>query len=280
MGSVAQRHTRGTDWVLYGRNTHRRIRDNERGRVRGAAGARRHPGDVGRERHGVHGGDGAARVAGARRRAALHHADDHGQARAGRRPGRGRQRVRCADGHGHSHDAGGRGAHTDGRPYPRPTAGERLDRPHRVRLRRGRDGGAVLCGLALDDVALLSTRTYTCARGLWLLKEWKTKLYTPRLRTNEAYRIYIEKDPAVRLASACCSCRTIALRCLDMEIPAGRYPLLGCGRWLAGVVLAVGDAVDRAGIPSPCPRAPKGWLVGRAFTPSRQAMDLSLAAEC
>ncbi|POM58216.1 Hypothetical protein PHPALM_37169 [Phytophthora palmivora] len=24
--------------------------------------------------------------------------------------------------------------------------------------------------------------------------EWKTKLYTPRLRTNEAYRIYIEKD--------------------------------------------------------------------------------------
>ncbi|KAG3101247.1 hypothetical protein PI124_g14713 [Phytophthora idaei] len=24
---------------------------------------------------------------------------------------------------------------------------------------------------------------------------WKTKLYTPRLRTNEAYRIYIEKDP-------------------------------------------------------------------------------------
>uniref|UniRef100_H3GCA9 Uncharacterized protein n=1 Tax=Phytophthora ramorum TaxID=164328 RepID=H3GCA9_PHYRM len=28
--------------------------------------------------------------------------------------------------------------------------------------------------------------------------EWKTKLYTPRLRTNEAYRIYIEKDPTVR----------------------------------------------------------------------------------
>ncbi|RMX67729.1 hypothetical protein DD238_001493 [Peronospora effusa] len=26
-------------------------------------------------------------------------------------------------------------------------------------------------------------------------EQWKTKLYTPRLRTNEAYRIYIEKDP-------------------------------------------------------------------------------------
>ncbi|TDH67752.1 hypothetical protein CCR75_005315 [Bremia lactucae] len=26
-------------------------------------------------------------------------------------------------------------------------------------------------------------------------EEWKIKLYTPRLRTNEAYRIYIEKDP-------------------------------------------------------------------------------------
>ncbi|RLN91515.1 hypothetical protein BBJ28_00016709 [Nothophytophthora sp. Chile5] len=26
-------------------------------------------------------------------------------------------------------------------------------------------------------------------------EEWKTKLYTPRLRTSEAYRIYIEKDP-------------------------------------------------------------------------------------
>ncbi|CAH0480686.1 unnamed protein product [Peronospora belbahrii] len=26
-------------------------------------------------------------------------------------------------------------------------------------------------------------------------EEWKTKLYTPRLRTYEAYRIYIEKDP-------------------------------------------------------------------------------------
>ncbi|KAG1699130.1 hypothetical protein DVH05_014049 [Phytophthora capsici] len=29
-------------------------------------------------------------------------------------------------------------------------------------------------------------------------EEWKTKLYTPRLRTTEAYRIYIEKDPTVR----------------------------------------------------------------------------------
>ncbi|KAF1794125.1 hypothetical protein GQ600_5571 [Phytophthora cactorum] len=48
-------------------------------------------------------------------------------------------------------------------------------------------------------------------------EEWKTKLYTPRLRTNEAYRIYIEKDPT------------------------------GCDRWLAGAVLAVGDAVDRTG---------------------------------
>ncbi|RLN50084.1 hypothetical protein BBJ29_000896 [Phytophthora kernoviae] len=28
-------------------------------------------------------------------------------------------------------------------------------------------------------------------------EEWKTKLYTPRLRTTEAYRIYIEKDPGV-----------------------------------------------------------------------------------
>ncbi|KAL3661066.1 hypothetical protein V7S43_014080 [Phytophthora oleae] len=29
-------------------------------------------------------------------------------------------------------------------------------------------------------------------------EEWKTKLYIPRLRTTEAYRIYIEKDPTVR----------------------------------------------------------------------------------
>ncbi|CAH0480687.1 unnamed protein product [Peronospora belbahrii] len=28
-------------------------------------------------------------------------------------------------------------------------------------------------------------------------EEWKTKLYTPRLRTYEAYRIYIEKDPTL-----------------------------------------------------------------------------------
>ncbi|KAE9048137.1 hypothetical protein PR003_g730 [Phytophthora rubi] len=33
-------------------------------------------------------------------------------------------------------------------------------------------------------------------------EEWKTKLYTPRLRTNEAYRIYIEKDPAATQLTA------------------------------------------------------------------------------
>ncbi|KAE9048138.1 hypothetical protein PR002_g618 [Phytophthora rubi] len=33
-------------------------------------------------------------------------------------------------------------------------------------------------------------------------EEWKTKLYTPRLRTNEAYRIYIEKDPATEPVAA------------------------------------------------------------------------------
>ncbi|ETI51194.1 hypothetical protein F441_05402 [Phytophthora nicotianae CJ01A1] len=33
-------------------------------------------------------------------------------------------------------------------------------------------------------------------------EEWKTKLYTPRLRTNEAYRIYIEKDPTATQLTA------------------------------------------------------------------------------
>ncbi|KAG1699131.1 hypothetical protein DVH05_014049 [Phytophthora capsici] len=33
-------------------------------------------------------------------------------------------------------------------------------------------------------------------------EEWKTKLYTPRLRTTEAYRIYIEKDPTATQLTA------------------------------------------------------------------------------
>ncbi|KAG7399934.1 hypothetical protein PHYBOEH_007454 [Phytophthora boehmeriae] len=39
-------------------------------------------------------------------------------------------------------------------------------------------------------------------------EEWKTKLYTPRLRTTEAYRIYIEKDPGATQLSV----RGITLR--------------------------------------------------------------------
>jgi hypothetical protein len=36
------------------------------------------------------------------------------------------------------------------------------------------------------------------SRALLPAQEWKATLYTPRLTTADAYRIYIEKDPSVR----------------------------------------------------------------------------------
>ncbi|OWY95093.1 hypothetical protein PHMEG_00034994 [Phytophthora megakarya] len=44
-------------------------------------------------------------------------------------------------------------------------------------------------------------------------EEWKTKLYTPRLRTNEAYRIYIEKDPTATQLTT----RGLPLRAHDLH---------------------------------------------------------------
>ncbi|CAI5737451.1 unnamed protein product [Peronospora destructor] len=50
-------------------------------------------------------------------------------------------------------------------------------------------------------------------------EEWDTKLYTPRLRTNEAYRIYIEKDPtATQLTARGLDVHSHGLRTVSLSV--------------------------------------------------------------
>ncbi|CAI5733772.1 unnamed protein product [Peronospora destructor] len=50
-------------------------------------------------------------------------------------------------------------------------------------------------------------------------EEWDTKLYTPRLQTNEAYRIYIEKNPtATQLTARGLNVRSHGLRTVSLSV--------------------------------------------------------------
>lgn len=60
-------------------------------------------------------------------------------------------------------------------------------------------------------------------------QDWKGKLYTPRLRTAEAYRIYIEKDPSVRMESVCHSLGT-SMRAMP-SMPTGWHLRTSVWNW-------------------------------------------------
>ncbi|CAH0488941.1 unnamed protein product [Peronospora farinosa] len=61
-------------------------------------------------------------------------------------------------------------------------------------------------------------------------EQWKTKLYTPRLRTNEAYRIYIEKDPtATQLTARGLNLHPHGLCTVGLSVgPTPNFPLSAC----------------------------------------------------
>ncbi|KAK1931685.1 hypothetical protein P3T76_013014 [Phytophthora citrophthora] len=85
-------------------------------------------------------------------------------------------------------------------------------------------------------------------------EEWKTKLYTPRLRTTEAYRIYIEKDPtATQLTARGFHLRAHELRKVGLSVGPYAHPFSKPWACFSCWFLMLVTEQDGAEMPPPVP---------------------------